>query len=97
MLAVITVNSKETGRKLSGPLISGEKGIVLTAIREIRESVDIQVIRSEFLKILQTVESAHAVLIRQALSDGMETESYRRLKRTHQNLEWELEDEKKRA
>ena len=70
---------------------------VLIAIREIRESLDIQVIGRQFLKILQAVKSTHALLIRQALSDGMETESYRRLKRTHQNLEWELEDEQKRT
>jgi transcriptional regulator with XRE-family HTH domain len=67
-----------------------------SALRELQENRD-PAVRREYLKLLWTLERVHALVIRQALANGMDTEACWQLQRTHQALQWEIEDAEKRA
>jgi transcriptional regulator with XRE-family HTH domain len=61
------------------------------AFWEIHENRDIPSVRREYLKALRALERAHRLLIGQARA-GMTVEIHRFLQKTHQELEWEIED-----
>jgi transcriptional regulator with XRE-family HTH domain len=66
-----------------------------SALREIQAEKNDPAVRRAYVPILRAIERAYAVFIKRALESGIEQDRYLALERTHQNLKWELQFEKR--